>query len=161
MTTYNDDYDIRGCDRHEPEDAHNGSYVDYKGNAALEKDFSSNVGDLHETVGLDPQRWSIVGMNISPVTGKWMNKTDRKTVKDVIRVYAVDKTKISEEQQRPGGLVDESSVEVVEFLCHDISLSDILYCMKSAQFTFKRRGLDHQTFNIVALSDIPRQDDDQ
>lgn len=78
MTTYNDDYDIRGCDRHEPEDAHNGSYVDWKGNAALEKDFSSNVGDLHETVGLDPQRWSIVGMNISPVTGKRMNKTDRK-----------------------------------------------------------------------------------
>ncbi|MFV8380996.1 hypothetical protein [Corynebacterium hindlerae] len=161
MTTYNDDYDIRDCELHEPEDAHTASYVDWKGNAALENDFSSNVGNLHETIGLDPERWSIVGINISPVTGNWMNKTDRNYVSDTIRVYAVDKTKLPEEQRHPGSLVEENSVDVVEFLCHNISLSDILYCMKRAHFTFKKQGLDHQTFNIVALSDIPRQNDKQ
>lgn len=133
-------------------------YRDYVGAIAIEKDITTFTPELHEKLGLDRDRWTIIGLNASPVSGKrLLNDTGRD---DMIRVYAVDREKLSNDRNVPGGLhFDSGPVEVVEFYLHDMSLSEILECFKSVSISVTSRGIDHSRIKVSGLADIPVQPD--
>lgn len=133
-------------------------YRDYDGAIALEDDFTTLTPDLYEKLGLDRDRWSIIGLNASPASGKrLLNDTGRD---DMIRVYAVDREKLSGERNVPGGLHSDSGpVEVVEFYVHDMSISEILECFKSVSISVTSQGIDHSRIKVSGLADIPVQPD--
>ena len=86
-----------------------------------------------------------------------LNETGRD---DMIRVYAVDREKLSDERNAPGGLHSDSApVEVVEFYVHDMSLSEILECFKSVSISVTSKGIDRSRIKVSGLADIPVQPD--
>lgn len=133
-------------------------YRDYEGAIVLEDDFTTLTPGLYEKLGLDRDRWTIIGLNASPVSGKrLLNDTGRD---DLIRVYAVDREKLSDDRNVPGGLhFDSGPVEVVEFYVHDMSISDILECFKSVSISVTSQGIDHSRVKVSGLADIPVQPD--
>lgn len=133
-------------------------YRDYVGAIAIEKDITTFTPELHEKLGLDRDRWTIIGLNASPTSGKHLlNDTGRD---DMIRVYAVDREKLSDDRNAPGGLhFDSGPLEVVEFYVHDMSFSEILECFKSVSISVTSRGIDHSRIKVSGLADIPVQPD--
>lgn len=129
-------------------------FDDWRGTVQLEKDIV-NGPQLHEVVGLDRDRWNIVGINVYPEHGYWI---DREDGADTVHVYAVDRETLSADRQGPGGLIDGKDVDVVEFRCHDVSFEDIMRCMKSGHISLKSKNLVDQDFHVVGLADIPVQE---
>lgn len=133
-------------------------YRDYEGAIVFEDDFTTFTPELHEKLGLDHDRWTIIGLNASPASGKHLlNDSERD---DMIRVYAVDRERLSGERNAPGGLHSDSDpIEVVEFYIHDVSFSEILECFKSVSISVTSKGIDHSRIKVAGLADIPVQPD--
>lgn len=135
-------------------------YTDYSGAITFEQDITELTPWLHELMGLDRDRWSIIGFNASPASGRFLAEhgTRNNHRGDLIRVYAVDRTRASETHKEPGGLhKDQENIEVVEFLLHDLTLGDIFKCFKSVNFSLTGHGIDHSRIKVAGVADIPVQ----
>lgn len=158
MENYEWDKTITPCNPHPMEAEEYVGYQDYTGSINIESDITTLTPELHETLGLDRERWDIVGFYISPESGKWLEKdADRD---DLIMVYCVDRNKLSDDEAKPGGLTQtHAPLEVVSFRCHDMKLADILRSFKSMHLNFKASGVSQRKFVVKGLADIPAQDD--
>jgi len=132
---------------------------DYKGEINFEFDDTEMTPSLNEMLGLDRDRWSIIGINASPESGR--NLVEEDEYDDTIRIYAVDRTRANETLNQPGGLYnDTENVEVVEFYLHDLNMEDILKCFKRVSFSATLPGLEHSRFKVAGRADIPVQADE-
>ena len=158
MENYEWDKTITPCNPHPMEAEEYVGYQDYTGSINIESDITTLTPELHETLGLDRERWSIVGLYVSPASGKSLElKRDRE---DLIIVYCVDNALLSDEDKKVGGLTQsDAPLDVVSFYCHDMKLADILRSFKSVHLNFKRTGVSHRNFVVRGRADIPVQDD--
>ena len=130
-------------------------FDDWQGTVQLEKDITNTTPFLHEALGLERDRWDIVGINVFPEHGR---RVDDEGGSDSVYVYAVDRETLPDHRDKPGGLVDGEDVDVVEFKCHDVSFADIMRCMKSGHISLKSKSLVDQDFHVVGVADIPVQE---
>lgn len=158
MTDYEWGRDIRQQDPWPMEGQEFIGHETYRGTIHLDHDITTFTPFLHDVIGLDRERWSIVGFNISPNSGKYL--VNGRGGSDLIRVYAVDRELLSDEEKAPGAFHSrKGDLEVVEFLCHDLTFEDLLKCFKQVNIHLKTKGLDSLNFMVTGRADIPVQDD--
>ena len=129
-------------------------YHRYAGIAQLDPDITTPT--LNALLGLDEDRWLVVGITANPHSGSRL--VQGKPRHDHVRVYAVDKERRSETHSQPGGFhLDEEDIEVVEFLLHDIPLEELWKAFKTVRLSAVLKGIDPARIKVAGLADIPIQ----
>lgn len=127
----------------------------YIGKAYLSKQ-NAIVGFQHldEVLGLDLKRWSIVGIRVSAATGKQVDAD----AADFITVYAVDGNSAPRSQKGAGGLLkDKKPIEVVEFRCNELTLTDLLRSIGGLNIDVWSRGFQDRDFYVTGKAVIPKE----
>lgn len=128
------------------------TYKDWTGTAAAENSMITASGDLHELAGLDRDRWSILGIDAHAhshgADPRW-----------TVHVYAFDR-----QGEEGAGSYEElkalearrGSVPVKDVQLHNVSLDDVIRCMKVIQIQLLTHNFTK--LDIVELGDHPEQD---
>lgn len=128
-------------------DAHVG-FPDWSGSAQLDQRRTGPDANLEKLIGLDPDEWMIVGINV--------NGGERKSGRHHLHVVAVRLTDL------PSGTVDDANVAeipVTDFLVHDIDPYDILRTMiHQFDLRLRHRGWGELPLRVVAFGDVPAQE---
>jgi hypothetical protein len=127
------------------------TYEDWVGSAAAEDSAIKGSGDLYELAGLDHGRWSILSVDIYAFS-------HGKTPDWHVSVYAVDT-----EANAIGGYADlkrleaeRGSIPVTHIALHNVSLEDVVRCMKVVHFQLIKPNF--QRLDIVGRADFPVQE---
>lgn len=126
---------------------HHTAGTGFIGEAVLEKSFNTHDPDLYEVVGLDPDKWRIVGIHAMPANAYHSDSS--------VAIYAIDKSRLDEGQNRPGGTVGAKSADVVQFHT-GLTFEDIHSAMKSSSIFYKSHGLRDAEFKVVGRGDLSR-----
>lgn len=158
MTEYTWNQEIRPTTPFAKEELDDRSFFTFGGEIQLDKDITISTSEIHDRLGLDRSRWMIVGIDASLESGK--NLINKRGTGDLIHVYAVDRDKLTEEQNKTGRVFDSlDSIEVVSFACHDLSFQEILEGMKTARISLMSKGLRNRKLTVTGYADIPVQEE--
>lgn len=130
------------------------TYDDWKGTACAETSMVIGSGDLYALAGLgdEPDRWSILGISIDA----YSHGADPTWT---VRVYAADRHQLDirnfEDLDRVGKL--HGGIPVVDILLHDVTLVDVIKCMKLFRVQLRNGHLKHGLIH-AAYSDHPEQE---
>jgi hypothetical protein len=128
------------------------TYQDWAGTAAAENSTDTWTA-LCELAGLNKDSWWILAVDAFAFN-------HQQEPEWTIRIYAFDRAgyavKGSDEMVRLEA--ERGSVPVVEILLHDVSLNDVVKCMKAVHLQVRWR--DCPAIDVVDLGDHPPQDDD-
>lgn len=129
-----------------PYNAHDAEDVAFVGEAILDKNTNTGDPELYTMVGLNRNEWKIVGIHAAPANAS--NK------RGYVTILAVDRSKLDDAQNRPGGLAGMREVEVVQF---DTSLTfeDIMSAMKSTSVFYKAKSLKDSDFYVTEKRELP------
>lgn len=158
MADYIWDEEIRPTDPHLKGELEDRSSYTYGGEIQLDKNITSSTPNLYGRLGLDQNRWLIVNIEASLASGKKLTNEHR--AGDLIFIYAVDRHKLSEEQNKPGRLFKGTDpIEVVSFKCHDLSFQEILEGMVTTRIDMTLKGMQGRDLIVHGKADIPVQDE--
>lgn len=123
------------------------TYPDWSGTAQL--DYRMTGPLFEEIIGLDPDEWMIVGFDIGGGESQF-GRHD-------LNVVAVRRSDL------PAGSVDgdySEEIPVTEFLVHNVDPYEILRTITHQfELRLRRRGWGQHPLRVVALGDVPTQDD--
>lgn len=125
---------------------------DWIGTATAEQSVIVHSNDLYELAGLDPNRWSILGLDMYAFSHgdppRWN-----------VHVYAFDRNREDGEVNSHEGLkqleAKRGSVPVTDILLHNVSFEDIVRSMKVIHLQLLSRNFAH--LDIVDRADHPVQ----
>ncbi|ASW53002.1 hypothetical protein [Plantactinospora sp. KBS50] len=127
------------------------TYKDWLGSAAAEDSFIKGAGNLYKLAGLDHDKWSILAIDVYTFShgapSDWQ-----------VSVYAVDRANVTPDNY--DGLkaleAEQGSVPVTEFKLDNVSLEDVVRCMKVMHVQLTRHNF--RRLNIVDRANFPPQD---
>lgn len=118
------------------------SFPDWKGTAQLDERRTIPWEGLARTVGLDPDRWQMVGFDIGGGEGGYELRVVA-APSDVWEKVAAD---------------DSAEIEVTEFLVHDVDPLKLLQQMTHVfELKMRARWIGERQVRIRALSDLPSE----
>lgn len=126
-------------------------YTDWTGSAAAENSMIDSSGDLYELAGLEHGDWTIIGVEFGTFShGKPSNWE--------VHVFAVDRRKHGVESFEDMQELDvrEGALPVTDILLHDVTLEDVVRCMKFVGFRLESPNF--RQMRVVALADHPVQE---
>lgn len=107
---------------------------------------------LDEVLGLTKGEWSIVGIRVNAATDRRVDSESG----DYITVYAVEGSSAPNSQKGPGGLHnDKKPIEVVEFQCNELTLTDLLRSLGGLNIDVWSNGLQDRDFYVTGKAVIP------
>ncbi|RJN32906.1 hypothetical protein [Nesterenkonia natronophila] len=122
------------------------TYPDWKGTAQLDQRKTTDT--LEEVVGLDPDKWIIVGFDI----GGFERPESRK-----MHVVAATREHFSEVRE----LDDALELQVTDFLIHNVDPFEILQKITHVfEMRMRIRHLPAERIRVVNLKDVPEQPDE-
>jgi hypothetical protein len=124
---------------------------DWSGTAAAEDSLLTASGDLYKLAGLDSSQWSILGIDLHTFShGEDPNWT--------VHVYALDRKaqEVDSHESLMALAEQRGSFPIKDILLHDVSLDDVVRCMKVISVQLLRRHV--HALDIVERGDHPEQD---
>jgi hypothetical protein len=126
------------------------TFPDWKGTAAAEASFIKDSGDLYELAGLDHDRWTILGIDMHAFSHgappEW-----------TVHVYAFDRhsAEVTSHETLKELETERGSIPVKDILLHNVSLEDVVRCMKFVQIQLLSRHFTK--LDVVERGDHPAQ----
>lgn len=124
----------------------------YQGKARIDVDLTGQAIHINDLAQLDRDRWFVVGISLHP-------QGCRTADSDTVRLYAVDREAAEKEGRNPLALNDQGELEVIDILCHDISVEDIFRNVVTTQIEFKAARFADTPLRVTAYADRPNQED--
>ena len=124
------------------------SYKDWSGTAAADQHGTIGHKSAHELVGLDSDKWWIVGYDFQ---GQHLTKPGH------LYIYAVDRQtyniKDYDALQQYG--TNHGSIPVTSFLVHDVSPADFISTVfNQFQVQLRTRSLENHDLSVMELADL-------
>ena len=124
------------------------SYKDWSGTAAADQYETIGHGSAYELIGLDSDKWWIVGYDFQ---GQHLTKAGH------LYVYAVDRQtygiKDYDALQQYGA--NHGSIPVTSFLVHDVSPADFISTVfNQFQVQLRTRSLENHDLSVMELADL-------